>query len=188
MSLTSSRWDVLSFRRHDAAPRPGTRPARPIFHQHLRRNSDGPLDSRLEVGDAPAAFGILAGSPSFGLAIGLMVSRVFTGIIHIGEIIDWALTAAFALAATASALADSNSAECLAAKEASAKVEVNAQEDRAKYSRYFDAFEGEQRKYIAKFDVENAVVLMGTVTEFRWTNPHAEILLTVRDEPSHPEQ
>jgi hypothetical protein len=95
------------------------------------------------------------------------------------------LTAVFVLAVSTTVLADSNSAECLAAKEASAKVEVKAREDAAKYARYFDAIEG---KYLAKFDTEKIMVVMGIVTDFRWADPHAEILLTVSDDPRDPAQ
>jgi hypothetical protein len=114
--------------------------------------------------------------------------RFQKGYFAIRKIVDLCLTAVFALGASTTVFADSNSPECFAAKEASAKVEVKAREDAEKYARYFDTIEAEQRKYLAKFDAEKTVVVIGIVTDFRWTDPHAEILLTVSDDPRDPPQ
>jgi hypothetical protein len=114
--------------------------------------------------------------------------RFQKGYFTIRKIVDSCLTAVFVLGASTTVFTDSNSPECLAAKQTSPKVEVKAREDAEKYAPYFDAIEAEQRKYLAKFDAEKTVVVIGIVTDFRWTDPRAEILLSVSDDPRDPPQ
>jgi hypothetical protein len=96
------------------------------------------------------------------------------------KIIDVTLAGMFALAAGTAALADATpSAECLAAREALAKYEALAQEQAETYKSVFDRVEAELSKPFAGFDAEKTMTLTGTVTEFRFTSPRAQMTLTV---------
>jgi hypothetical protein len=45
-----------------------------------------------------------------------------------------------------------------------------------------------EKEYFDRFDVDTAITLTGVVNEFQWSNPHARIMLTVRNEQRQADQ
>jgi hypothetical protein len=50
------------------------------------------------------------------------------------------------------------------------------------------AIEAWEKKYFDKFDADKTITLTGMVNEFQWRNPHARIMLTVRNEQRQADQ
>jgi hypothetical protein len=114
----------------------------------------------------------------------------------VSKIIVSALATAAALAANAPTVADSQfSAECRAEMDRLAKVEVATRNTANTYKLFVEKFqaalpdhEAEDNWYFARFDVEKTVTLSGTVTEFHWSNPRAQIMLTVSNDEGQADQ
>jgi Family of unknown function (DUF6152) len=50
------------------------------------------------------------------------------------------------------------------------------------------AIEASEKKYFDRFDADKTITLTGVVNEFLWRNPHARIMLTVRNEQRQADQ
>ena len=70
-----------------------------------------------------------------------------------------------------------------------AKVEVATRNTADTYKLFVEKFqaalpdhEAEDNRYLSRFDGEKIMTLSGIVKEFQWSNPRAQIMLTVRSE------
>ena len=106
------------------------------------------------------------------------------------KIIVLAVATAAALAAIAPTVADSQfSTECRAEMDRLAKVEVATRNTADTYKLFVEKFqaavpdhEAEDNRHLSRFDGEKIMTLSGIVKEFQWSNPRAQIMLTVRSE------
>jgi hypothetical protein len=102
-----------------------------------------------------------------------------------------AFVALVTIAATAHAFADPPSTDSKLSPECSAtlakldlfsasakslKTLLEAMESRAA------DVEASEKTYFDRFDAEKTISLTGTVTEFQWSNPHAQIMLSVKND------
>jgi hypothetical protein len=111
-----------------------------------------------------------------------------TGPLTMRKIVDLALAAGAALAAIAPALADPPlSAECLEMDRLRATANTIHELADLFEARLRDAsVVAEETKYFTRFDAEKTITLSGTVKEFQFRAPRAEIILNVVDGAAQP--
>jgi hypothetical protein len=114
----------------------------------------------------------------------------------VSKIIVLAVATATTLAAIAPTIADSQfSTECRAEMDRLAKVEVATRNTADTYKLFVEKFpaalpdhEAEDNRHLSRFDGEKIMTLSGIVKEFQWSNPRAQIMLTVSNDEGQTDQ
>jgi Family of unknown function (DUF6152) len=106
------------------------------------------------------------------------------------KIIDLVFLATVTLASSTYALADPASTDPKLSAECRAAMDLVARSE-SLYKSLIEngaAIEASEKKYFDRFNADKTITLTGTVNEFQWRNPHARIMLTVRNEQGQADQ
>jgi hypothetical protein len=109
------------------------------------------------------------------------------------KIIVLVFLATVTLASSTYALADPASTDPNLSAECRAAMDLVASSARSEslYKSLIEngaAIEASEEKYFDRFDADKTITLTGMVNEFQWRNPHARIMLTVRNEQGRADQ